>query len=255
MLAANRRRRRTRVTRTKECQLAGLVHHGIRGAMTTSFSYGRGGRLYRYYVAGSLDPTRPSNADAPLRVPAAPLEKLVLDSLTKLRTNHPDWEESRSMIERVEIWDRSVQMILCADALFEPNENRSARIVRLQEGLGEERLVIGAEGELRLIVDQAPKFRGGSMAREPRNADVEKEAARQRLRMAHRLLEEHKLSPLTPEAHSLATAPTDQRSRRKMALGLLAPGLQRRWLDGSVKAAIPEGSMPLAWADQLKAAS
>jgi hypothetical protein len=61
------------------------------------------------------------------------------------------------------------------------------------------------------------------------------------------------MSPLECGLHSRATAPPYQRQRRIMALGLLAPTLQKSILQGNSKR-IPDHvieAAPLAWADQL----
>ena len=253
-LAANRRKRRAQVTRTGECQLVGLVHQRNGAPLTTSFSYGRGNRLYRYYVAGSLDPARPAGSRGPLRVPAGPLERLVLGSLSTLQANRLDWMEARSLLLRVEIWDRSVQLVLQPGALAEPHEESATLVPKLRARLAEERLVIGIEGEFRLIIDRAPMFRGGKAGPDHTFAQVQNQSTRDMLRAAHRLLEEHDLSPLRPHVHSAGRAPADQRKRYLMVLGLLAPSLQRRILERGCGSELlrTKTQMPLAWADQVR---
>jgi len=251
-LAANRRKRRARVTRTHECQLVGLVRHGRRGPMTTSFSYGRSGRLYRYYVVGSLDPARPSGSDGPLRVPAGPLEKLVLGCLAKLRERNLDWNQARALIQRVEIWDRSIQILLRSGAFLEPHEDNATFASGMQARLGEDRVAVGKDGEWRVIIDRSLTFRGGSSGHDARDDLAVKQTGRERLRTAHQLLSRHNLSPFTPEAHVYAIAPPDQRSRRLMVLGLLAPAYQRRLLEGLADERFVEERMPLAWSHQGK---
>jgi len=61
------------------------------------------------------------------------------------------------------------------------------------------------------------------------------------------------MSPLDPSAHAQATAPAWQRQRRIMALGLLAPQLQKKMLQGSYAGALNAmmAAAPLAWADQI----
>jgi hypothetical protein len=77
------------------------------------------------------------------------------------------------------------------------------------------------------------------------------------LKAGHRLLERFAMSPMKPQDHGLAEAPRDQRDRRLMHLGLIAPRLQKQMLEGRFLEAGDEvlsGEFPLAWADQLRLA-
>jgi hypothetical protein len=222
--------------------------------MTTSFSYGRGGRLYRYYVAGSLDPARFAESGRPLRVPASPLEKLVLGSLARLTGSSPAGIDPRALLLRVELWKRSIQLVLDRAKLLDPHESAAAALKNLEHRLQDERLEAEDDGDLRIIIDRPAIFRGGA-ASCVRGRDELKpnEQLRSRLRSAYGLLERHCLAPTAPEAHRHATAPTDQRQRHTVALGLVAPSIQKRILAGDPvdMAGQQFGSLPLAWADQL----
>jgi len=255
-LAANRRKRGARVPRTAECQLAGLVHHGTRGPMTTSFSYGRGGRLYRYYVAGSLDPARPRGPDAPLRVAAAPLERLVLGCLVKLRDSPIAWNEALSLIQRIELWDRSIQLVLRTEAFADPHEDPHALLCRLQTSAAEDRVVMTVDGELRMIADRSATFRGGKRSVLNARSDCsESLRLRHLVRTAHKMLAQFNMSPLSPDAHNRAVAPTDQRRRRLMSIGLLSPSVQRKLLETGASCSFDawqSETLPLAWCDQVR---
>jgi hypothetical protein len=217
--------------------------------MSTTFSYGRGGRLYRYYVSGSLDPLR--SADSPTRrAPAGPLERLVLEIVTELLERPIMFEEALALIAAVELHDRSIQIVMAPGAMLEPHEPVESALERLRPLIQPNRIVAGGTG-LRIIVDRKPIFRGGKASgAEARAADGDGSVL---LRLAHRLLDEHSMSPLSPEAHVRARAPSWQRQRRLMMLGLLAPQLQKAILQGgfpgSVDAVLSK-PLPLAWADQ-----
>jgi DNA invertase Pin-like site-specific DNA recombinase len=250
-IAANRQKRRKKAGRREQCLLAGIVRDPAGKIMTTSFSYGRGGRLYRYYVAGSLDPARPKSPSPIVRVPAGPLERLVLQTLASLVQSRATLAEVLPLISAVELRERSIQIVLGTDAVMEPHEPVDRAVARLQPLAGENRLV--ADGDhLRLIIDRQPVFRGGKVSRcssiPPRHAD-----GIALLRSAHSLLAVHSMSPLEPDSHRHATAPSWQRQRRILAIGLLAPQLQKAILQGRFSQ--PADRLfaeppPLAWSDQ-----
>ena len=250
-LSVRRQHRREKLRRETRCPLAGFVRNADGQVLTTSFSYGRGGRLYRYYVSGSLDPSRPYGANSAKRVPAGPLERLVLRRLSDLVQRPITFAEALLFISAVELHERSVQLVIEGETLLEPHEPAAEAIARLQAHVEPHRVVV--EGKLlRVIVDRQPVFRGGraggGAADGPANGD-----AIAVLRSAHRLLQEHSMSPLEPEAHSRATAPPWQRQRRIMALGLLSPQLQKAVLQRKLRGAEEQLSthqLPLAWADQ-----
>ncbi|HXH53185.1 MAG TPA: recombinase family protein [Sphingomicrobium sp.] len=251
-LIANRRARRSRPKRADGCLLAGLIRDGSGRPVTTSFSYGRSGRRYRYYVAGSLNPLH-AETDPPARVPAAPLERLVRETMARLLQRGVALNDAGQYIEAIELRGRSIQIVLATDALLEPFEPVSAAIDRLQHLVEPHRFAADEDG-LRLILDRQPVFRGGSASRlrgAPATASPCDGAAL--LKSAHRLLEAHSMSPLDPGTHSQATAPTWQRQRRIMILGLLAPQLQKEILRGRLAMpleTLPCGA-PLAWKDQI----
>lgn len=59
------------------------------------------------------------------------------------------------------------------------------------------------------------------------------------------------MSPLDPESHGAARAPTDQRNRYLMMVGLLSPKVQKRILaEGRTVSISAIQLLPLAWLDQ-----
>ncbi|MEO6360746.1 MAG: recombinase family protein [Sphingomicrobium sp.] len=250
LIASNRNARKERSTRAAECQLAGLVFERDTEPLTTSFSYGRGGRMYRYYVSSGLLPsaTTSETLSRDRRVPSAPLEHLVLSSVQELLGAALAWEQVRKLLARVELWDRSVQLLLDLSSLLEPHEQLSALAARLNTRLNNSTLVV--EGEmLRLIHHRAPQFRGGIKyagaveACPPNNLAVQ-------VRQAHTLLEQYAMSPLTPDRHADASAPANHRERWRMHLGLLAPSIQKQALSRTAVNIDSAHLLPLAWADQ-----
>jgi len=250
-LAENRQRRKMRPTRSTECMLAGLVRDASGKVLPTSFSYGRGGRLYRYYVIGSLNPSRASTEKVQ-RIPAGPLEKLVQSSVGRLLQVEPSWERTKSTLQRIELHSRSIQLVLQPQELLEPGETLEFASTYFAPRVAPARLITDGN-DLRLIIEQQLSFRGGQASRAPLSKsgpDAEL------LRRAHRLLEEYSMSPIEPFKHHEAAAPDWQRQRRIMCLGLLAPTVQKEILQGCDSCSIDVASaslLPLAWADQQTA--
>jgi site-specific DNA recombinase len=249
LLAARRHKRRERPTRVATCHLAGLVYDASDQPMGTSFSYGRGGRLYRYYVSGSLDPNRDCQGKRPVRVPAGAVEATVQRSLGRLlnRPAHLSWDGVRSIVHRVQLNSEQTHVVLVADAIREPLESIEAAALRLARRAGPD-TISAAGGHLILAVDWRPSAR-----RLPQiAAQGYDDDGRLALKSAHALLMQHQMSPLEPNEHSNAAAPAWQRQRHLMALGLLAPDLQRSMLEGRFHS-LPNQlrvNAPLAWADQ-----
>jgi hypothetical protein len=260
-LGSNRRARRERPTRAATCPLAGLVFDADGTVMVPSFSYGRKGRQYRYYVSTSALPGRnnaPTNPDAVRRVSAAGLERLVRERVTHLHAASEPlaWENLTTIVRRVELYGRSIQLVCAASLLAEPHEQAGALLDRLQKRVPNDRIIAVEEGTIRLICDRQPRFRGGEQAcdRSVQNS-ADAPGLLVMLRTAHRLLEEHSMSPMNEKSHSSALAPQWQRQRRSMTLGLLAPVLQKRIINGTNSAPASEHilqtDLPLAWRDQV----
>jgi len=126
-------------------------------------------------------------------------------------------------------------------------------VARLQDFTGSDHLEQHGDGLL-LSIHRSPTFRGGRASSPSTRQIGPADNAAALLREAHRLLKSHSMSPLDPQAHAAAIAPASQRQRYLMALGLLAPAIQRRIADGRLTASrgYSAAEMPLAWADQLK---
>ena len=249
LLAARRRKSRNQPSRAATCHLAGLVRDVSGKPMGTSFSYGRSGRLYRYYVSGSLDPNRDSQGRRPVRVSAGAVETMVQRSLGRVleKPPHLPWDEVRSIVHRVQLNSEKTHVVLVADAIREPLESIEAAALRLGRRASPD-TISASGGRLMLTVDWRPSAR-----RQPQTPmRLDNNDCRITVRSAHSLLTLHDMSPLEPDAHSKATAPAWQRHRYLMTLGLVAPDLQRSMLEGRL-GSLPHRlrvDAPLAWADQ-----
>lgn len=251
IIAEQRQARRGGPRRADRCWLSGLARDGAGKALGSSFSYGRGGKLYRYYVIGSLDPSE-SGSDRAKRVPAAPLERMVLRSIGALTAKQITRDEVTAVIEAVELRERSIQVVLRSEYFLEPHESVSAAIDRLETLVSPDRIVSDGT-RLRLIVDRKPVFRSGKKI-SPGEVKMAAGEGAALLRSAHSLLRSHSMCPQAHEIHAQASAPPWQRQRKIMQLGLLAPAIQKAILQGSHPTPVEclaEQVIPLAWADQI----
>lgn len=217
--------------------------------MGTSFSYGRGGRLYRYYVSGSLDPNRACHGRPPVRVSAGAVESMVQRSLGRLveRAGQLSWDEVRTLLRRVQLNSEETHLVLVADVIREPFEAVEAAALRLARRASPD-TISSTDGGLLLTVD----WRSSASRASQIELVQQDDDCRVALKHAHGLLSQYGMSPLAPHAHFRAVAPAWQRQRHLMALGLLAPDLQRAMFEGrlvSLPSQLRVGA-PLAWADQ-----
>lgn len=258
-LASNRRARHSEPKREAQCPLAGRVADADGAPMTTSFSYGRSNKRYRYYVSPDVLPATKAarRTDAVSRVPAASLERLVLEKVSRvLGAREPlPWPEALTVVRTVEVRQRSVHVILDGAVLAEPHEPLDWLVRRLQERSGIGRIVCDPDGAIRMIIDRAARFRGGAAsAYREQEMDHASDALVALWRSAHDLLQRYSMSPLDKHEHHAAEAPREQRHRRIMALGLLAPALQKRLASGSLGTGMNTKlllqQLPLAWEDQ-----
>ncbi|MDP9421363.1 MAG: recombinase family protein [Pseudomonadota bacterium] len=248
LLATRRRNRRAESTRAATCHLAGLVYDASGEPMGTSFSYGRGERLYRYYVSGSLDPNRSDQSRRPVRVSAGAVENMVQKSIARVLGRTVAWNEMGRLVERVQLNTEQAHIVLALAEFLEPLESAQAGAARLAKRVVPDS-ISAIDGRLRITVDWRPAARRQpSISRLSPDAD----GVGALLKDAHELLRRHSMSPMEPDVHSKSTAPTWQRQRRLMALGLLAPDLQRSMLEGRIRSLTGQLSFlaPLAWSDQ-----
>ena len=218
--------------RAKGCPLAGLVFNSDGHAMKASFSYGRRGKLYRYYV--SPPSAFESGEPGVRRVPAAALERLVRGLVGDLlgRGRRLNWAEICETVRRVELHVRSIHVVVEARNFADPYEPLAPLIDQLRQ-LTTERLVAERRRGVRAILDRAPIVRGG-VADADRSAEVGRPDAKavSILKAAHKLLVEHCMSPMSPDTHADGRAPSYQRARR-MSVGLWRRRFRKRYCSAS----------------------
>ncbi len=110
-----------------------------------------------------------------------------------------------------------------------------------------------------LTLDARPVRRGKTLRASNQLLDEpeQKKVLAELVRTSHRKLKELNASPLHPENHEQMTAPTNEWTRKRIAIGLLAPDIQKALLTGTAPRGLdPElllsQDIPLEWEEQRK---
>ncbi|KPL66736.1 hypothetical protein SZ64_00625 [Erythrobacter sp. SG61-1L] len=245
MLDAKIHRRKAALTQA--APLTGLLFDAAGNRMSPVHARGRWGVSYRYYNSAPLQQGRSAPAGTLRRIPAKPVEELVLERLRLWSGEpHAGWERFLPHLTRVEVHPRSavIDLTCPANACWHERIDAADRVETL------------TTDELRITITAAVRPRGGR--RSVINATG---AARARpdqtlisgLRRAHAILEEHAVHHL-PRVPHLADARgiDDPWNRRLMQLAFLAPDIQQAILAGHQPAGVTLAELmaegfPLAW--------
>jgi hypothetical protein len=217
--------------------------------MAPTFGYGRAKKVYRYYAAAHSagEESRSAPPRTATRVSANELEGRVLDKVSRLFGHEGplEWPAVLRSLQRVEVGRNGFSLLLRRDCDWINCDGATA------EG-DHTRIDVRHEWDKKPTRSAAGRFA-------PRTSNTPDDAgAAKLLKEAHKKLLEHHLSPLQPESHARATAPAEQRARRLLSLGLLAPDVQaailegRRGLEFSSKELL-SFDLPITWADQRAA--
>ena len=286
-LAAQRVARDSHGVRAAPARLTGRIVSASGTPFTPSFSYGRGGRLYRYYIAappgeagtaGSISITNTSSAanttsatpaKRPIRLhrlPAEPLEAFIEETLARL-AGRPNgtWPDLDPLLVRIEVREQETQLLLDAEALFGP-EHPEFAWHRLREHLAPGEQAVAEPGQpnrLRIRLPVALRFRGG---RSWITGTVQSGGVAPclrpdphliaGLRKAHAVLAEQGIDLPNRRFAVTAKAPPQAYQRKLCAIALLAPNLQRAILNGHIPAYVTlqdlldRNSPPLLWHEQ-----
>jgi site-specific DNA recombinase len=242
--------------------LKGILFDAVGGAMSPSFGYGRGGRVYRYYISMSLQVGREEARDDDIirRVSAPAVEQFLVDELQRLSGGRPiGLGKLRDVLNRVEIRTQAVHLVADRRTLL-GDEHPELALVDLRRRLeAREQAVLEPEDRIRIVLARRLQLRGGRTtisggADQPRakiNVGIVNG-----LKRAHHDLTALNASPLlTPDQVKEAAAPATQYDRQLSHLAFLAPDIQRAILVGRQPRALQlramlKSEMPLAWTDQ-----
>lgn len=226
--------------RVNRAPLTGKLFDATGEPMSPTFSQGRGGRVYRYYVSAPLQQGAPAdNNNVVQRLPAATIERVVSDAMVQWlpRTTAP--------LEAV----RCVRM---ADAGFEielDGKHAPDLAGRLAEG---ERIVHASPKACRVLLPLALPLRGGRrlVLAGSRSSPRPDRALVEALRKAHRMLARDRTGQPVLEA-----APASPYDRKLLRLAFLAPDIQRSIIEGRHPSAlnleqVMQVTIPLDWNEQ-----
>lgn len=234
------RKRRTGESRSKvqSGRLAGRLFDARGEAMTPTFSYGKGGRIYRYYVSASLQQGSANKPDGIVRRISAPaLERLVEERL-KAVTHGVATVEA---LLRIDLTRSGMVLTLPHGLVFDADRfvNHAMRLVPSQ-GQG-----------VRLAIDVELPLRGG---RQTVNAGTK--TAAPDVTLVGALRRAHAMVAKDAKGHPiLHTAPASPYDRRILRLAFLAPDIQRAIIEGTLPPRVNlehlvHSEIPLDWEAQ-----
>lgn len=231
-LLANRVTRSQRKTKAAGSPLTGKLYDSDGAPMRVSFSYGRGKRIYRYYLSECLLPRtahQPSN-HVGQRLSAARVERALNDALSGLYAGL-NVEDNFATLERVTLAGNRLAVIV---GLAKLPASASPDLLLAQAQQLDPRARIDAD-QLQLSIGLPPDRRGRS-TRSPDAAMLgreDKAALAALVRTGHKRLLEIDASPLEPQNHSRMRAPATEWIKGRAIIGLLAPDVQKALLSGN----------------------
>jgi len=196
--------------------LTGRIVDASGEAMSPAFSYGRGGRVYRYYVSTSLQQGRRAGDHTVLRrIAARTIEELVRTRLERLLPGHPD---PLGELRRLQVAAGQLRLTLPV---------ATARLARSHLA-DDEAVEPGVDGCAIITVPCRFATRGSRSRIAPGRGEAAQpdQVLIAALRKAHRMLERRGGLPW------LEAAPVSAYDRRMLRLALLAPDIQRDILAG-----------------------
>jgi DNA invertase Pin-like site-specific DNA recombinase len=243
-LDENSRRRRATGKSVAGSLLAGRLFDTDGQTMSPTFAYGRGGKLYRYYVSAFLQrgAKRDRLDNAPRRVSATILESRLIKTLDRLLPNSQ--EDPLALVSRLEIHAKHVD-------LFLPLNFIGRIIEKLHTG---ERAMpdLVKPNQVRLTLPWRMQTRGGKtdILAGDRNTPQPDPSLIRALRSAHAMLGRD-----SGNWSVLQAAPASPWRRNLVRLAFLAPDIQQTILNGRqpdhlTLALLMKEDIPLLWSDQ-----
>ena len=237
----NARRHNARREKVASMPLTGRIFDADGNPMSPTFSHGKGGRLYRYYVSAPLQQGAEVPANVPRRVPASKLEELIADTLVRILDSCP---RPLSLVKRVEVHSDAVHLLLPRHLLTRVDD-------RLEPG---EQVMpdIDDAAASRLVIPSSLRRAGGRVvvtAPGPTRPSPDPVLIKA-LRAAHKMIE------LDDTGLPVLTASPDSPYLRKLVrLAFLAPDLQRAILEGQQPSNLKleyliHAELPLSWSRQ-----
>lgn len=254
-LAANKHQHSQRRTKAASSPLHRKLFDAQGMPMQPSFGYGRGKKIYRYYVSQSLLPQgkalhqgNPSGT----RVSAEQLERQIIAGLTPLaRDVQPD--HIFAAISKATYADHKLHLQLDVAAL---KGDTVPDAILLDKALAIDPRASVSAGDLHLTISAPPLRKGQAIIAHLPAAERHNQMSKT-LRMAHQKLKLCHASPAYPSTHNQMTVPQDKWTREHMQIAFLAPDIQKAILQGRIASHVDEAlllspDLPLDWKAQRK---
>lgn len=243
----NRIKRSARKTRAASSPLSGKIHDADGQPMSVSFSYGRGKRMYRYYISDCLLPRTahtPTNRVGQ-RLSAARIEKALSVGLSPLAMG--DENRPSDAIRKVTVLVDTM-LVEIDVGLALPSDATDTVLLRKAELVDADARIDRSILHLTIAL---PADSRGRTKRSPDAAMVDgdaKEELAALVRTAHKRLTEIGASPLELPPPSGMKAAATEWIRKRIAIGLLAPDIQKALLTGTAPAHVtPDWMLAQEW--------
>ena len=230
--------------------LAGRIFDGDGQPMCPTFAYGRGGRLYRYYVAAPLQQGRSQNLKSvtpvnPRRISASTIEDYLADRLSGALS--VPTHQVLDVVERVEIHAGKVLVLLPAKLRTKTAFQLGPNETPTQNSSYPDKACLTFPFRVSTRHGRTELVAGIKCGPSPNAALI------QALRAAHALLDRDRSGQPT-----ILVAPASSHQRQLIGLAFLAPDIQEDILSGRqplglTVADLTDRKLPVVWADQRKA--
>ncbi|RDV02453.1 recombinase family protein [Sphingorhabdus pulchriflava] len=261
-LAANRVKRTKRKEKATASPLTGKLFDSDNLPMRPTFGHGRGKKIYRYYVSETLLPIGQSangHNRSGIRLSAPRLERVIGATLLSLLPAHPPGTDAEAVfkaIARVRVKDTKLRVRLELAALLGADEIDEDVLDRAQQ-IDPTALI---DGHHLIVTINGTAARRGSTQSAPDHIIDDSERRRllvDLIRKSHRQLQKLNASPLHPDDHIHMTAPINEWGRQRVAIGLLAPDIQKMLLQGKAPPHITpdlllNSGIPMDWEEQRR---
>lgn len=249
--------------RSARSVLLGRIFDADGNPMSPSFSYGRHGRAYRYYISVALQVGRKRTGDSAIRrINADEVERFATVTLSRLAERPLVVEDLASIVQRLELRFDETHIIIAGSALA-PRRHKATLLPAVRRTLAPEEVALWedeSESTVRIVLPIPLTLRGGRVWLDGTEATSKRNQPDRgivdALRSSHQELLELHASPLTPNSDlECARSPLNQHRRQVARLPFLAPDLQRDLLRGSHPQALKlrtmlKSNLPLLWSDQ-----
>lgn len=267
-LATGRRRQLGKRSATQDAVLASILFDELGSPMTPTYSVKPGGRRYRYYTSQSRLKGEPSTASI-TRVPAAPLEGVIANTLARLRLpRFPDRTHADlPLLSKVQIQRERLVIYLSRPRALDvwraadPSLSDSELLRRIRSDLNKGEGLSADQDDLMLTLPIRARFRGGRAAvlrpaGEPHPAAGPDTALIKALARAHRW-RDMLVAGDVASVDALAVRIKQERRHvgRTLGLSFLSPDITRSILRGEQPSGLRlvhllNADIPMSWVEQ-----